>query len=255
MKAIERLKRDHGILRAKLSVLEGALMMGPETWFVLREVCHTLSRQLQNHIKREEELVRACNETLTEAPLTHMLVEHKDEPALLRTVNRMFVEDQGHSLAAIKPALTRFIHGLRAHMDEEETELFPVLERILASREASLIREPQATSHVTEVMVVNRVLREFPSTKRIFDSLFVNVPFEGCDCLDEVAWRRGMEARDLINQLETVIASCACGSSKAMRCRNQAQSLRKRLLVDRRDQSEGGMRCALEISWLRLLCC
>ncbi|MBI3324828.1 MAG: hemerythrin domain-containing protein [Candidatus Omnitrophica bacterium] len=210
MNAIERLKRDHVVLRAKLSVLEGALMMGPETWFVLREVCHTLSRQLQNHIKREEVLVKACQDALAEEALVHLVVEHKDEPELLRTINRLFIEEQGHSLTVIRPTLTRLIHGLRAHMDEEEVELFPVLERVLASREASLAREPQTMSHVTEIMAVNRILRQFPATKRIFDSLFVNVPFEGCDCLDEVAWRRGMEAPDLVNKLEAVISSCAC---------------------------------------------
>jgi hypothetical protein len=189
--------------------------MGPETWFVLRDVCHTLSRQLQDHIKREEALVTAGKEALTDEALCHLTVEHKDEPALLRTINRLFIEEPGHSLASIKPALTRLIVGLRSHMDEEEVELFPVLERVLAPREASLAREPQATLHVTEVMAVNRVLREFPATKRVFDSLFVNVPFEGCDCLDEVAWRRGMEAQDLISKLEAVIASCGCGSSEA----------------------------------------
>ncbi len=213
MNAIERLKRDHVILRTKLNVLEGALQMGPETWFVLREVCHTLSRQLQDHIKREEALVRECRETLTEDALMHLTVEHKDEPELLRTVNRLFVEEQGYSLTVIKPALIRLVHGLRAHMDEEEAELFPVLDRVLAPQEVSLAREPQATSHVTEVMAVNQVLREFPATKRVFDRLFVNAPFEGCDCLDEVAWRRGMEAQDLIHKLQEAITSCTCSKS------------------------------------------
>ena len=215
MNVVDRLRRDHTILRAKLSVLEGALTMGPETWFVLREVCHTLSRQLQDHIKREEELVTACKEALTDDALPHLTVEHKDEPALLRTINRLFIEEQGHSLASIKPALKRLIIGLRGHMDEEEAELFPLLERVLAGREAEGPLTVEAGSHLDEAMAVNRVLREFPATKRVFDSLFVNVPFEGCDCLDEVAWRRGMEAQDLINRLDAVIASCGCGSSEA----------------------------------------
>ena len=215
MNAIERLKRDHVILRAKLGILEGALTMGPETWFVLREVCHALSRQLQDHIKREEELVRAYKELLTKNALTHLTVEHKDEPQLLRMINRLFVEEQGRSLTAIKPALTTLIQGLRTHMAEEEAELFPVLERVLAAREAVLVREPQPTSHITEIMAVNRILREFPATRRVFDSLFVNVLFEGCDCLDEVAWRRGVEAQNLISQLEAVIATCRCQGSEA----------------------------------------
>lgn len=210
MEAIERLKRDHGILRAKLSVLESALQIGPEAWFVLREMCHTLSLQLQNHLKREGELIGACHEALSEAERSRLAIEHADEPELLRMVNRLFVEEEGHSLAVIEPALMRFIHGLRAHMDEEETELFPVLDGILAAREASLARAPQATSHVTETMVVNRVLREFPATKQVFDSLFVNVPFEGCDGLDEVAWRRGMEPQELIEKLEAAVSSCVC---------------------------------------------
>ena len=227
MNAIDRLKRDHKILRSKLDVLEGALSMEPEAWFVLREVCYTLSRQLQDHIKREEELVKACKDAFREDALTHLTVEHKDEPQLLRTVNRLFVEEQGCSLAAIKPALTTLIQGLRAHMTEEETELFPVLERVLVSREASLAREPQAGSHVTEVMAVNRVLREFPTTKRVFDGLFVNVPFEGCDCLDEVAWRRGMEARDLVSQLEAVIATCQCQGAEPPSQQSLSRCLKK----------------------------
>ncbi len=216
MKAIDRLRRDHQILRSKLDVLEAALGMGPEAWFVLREICFTLSRQLRDHIKREEALVSACREVLTGQALTSIAVEHKDEPQLLRTINRLFVDQHGHSLEAIKPALVKLIHGLRTHMAEEEAELFPILERILADREAQAPpRDTPAAPHLTEVMAVNRVLREYPTTKRIFEGLFVNVPFEGCDCLDEVAWRRGMEAGDLIGKLEEVIASCACEKSEA----------------------------------------
>ena len=210
MNAVERLRRDHVILRAKLSVLEGALTMGPETWFVLREVCYTLSRQLANHIKREEALVQACRDALAEGVLTHLAVEHKNEPELLRTINCLFVDQWGHSLEVIRPDLLRLVQGLRTHMAEEEAELFPVLKRVLAAREPTLAREPQPTSRITEIMAVNWVLREFPATRRIFDSLFVNVLFEGCDCLDEVAWRRGMEAQDLISRLEAVIATCRC---------------------------------------------
>ena len=53
MRTIERLRRDHEILRTKLDVLEGTLRMTPPTtWFILRELCYTLSRQLQGHVRR-----------------------------------------------------------------------------------------------------------------------------------------------------------------------------------------------------------
>ena len=74
MRAIDRLRRDHQILRSKLDVLETALTMGPETWFVLREVCFTLARQLRDHMRREEELVMACRQALHPKVLAEIAV-------------------------------------------------------------------------------------------------------------------------------------------------------------------------------------
>ena len=91
MNAIERLKRDHAILRSKLDVLEAGLRMGPKTWYVLREVCFTLSRQLRNHRQRERDLVMACRKAMKPHGLAEVAVEHRDEPEHLRTINRLFV--------------------------------------------------------------------------------------------------------------------------------------------------------------------
>ena len=210
MNAIERLKRDHKILRSKLDVLEAAMRMGPETWYVLREVCYTLSRQLQNHLRREEALVDACRAELKREHLAHVVVEHRDEPERLRTLNRLFLQTDGHSLKQVKPVLRDVVEGLRRHMDEEERELFPLIEGHLAVREAQMpaTREPLA-SPIDEVMTVNRLIQLYPRTKRVFEQFFVNLPYEGCDCLDEVAWRHGMDAQELIRRLEEVIAAVA----------------------------------------------
>ena len=115
MKAVERLRRDHVILRAKLDVLESALKMGPEAWFVLREVSHTLAQQLRDHIRREEELVAACRAALREEAVAHVSVEHRDEPQRLRALHRLFVKESGQSLSRIEPVLTEIIEGLRRH--------------------------------------------------------------------------------------------------------------------------------------------
>lgn len=234
MNAIERLKRDHKILRSKLDVLESALRMGPETWFVLREVCFSLSRQLRDHIRREEELVAACRHAMVPARgsrtlpgpdtgpasghaagggmnpkvLAEVVVAHYDEPAHLRTINQLFVSERGDSLDRIKPALREVIDGLRRHMAEEEAELFPILERTLAAHEATAAPEPKSRLH--EEMTVNRIVQEFPKTRRTFEQLFVNIPMEGCHCLDEVAWRHGMESKELLKTLEEVVDSCGC---------------------------------------------
>ena len=169
MNAVERLRRDHMILRAKLDVLEAALRMGPDAWYVLREMCFTLARQLRDHIKREEELVAACRKAMippASGPetgpgsgpgsqrlpragggmnpkvLAEVVVEHKDEPEQLRTINRLFLVQPDHSLERIRPALQEAIRRLRLHMSEEEAELFPILERTLAEPPGSAASEP-----------------------------------------------------------------------------------------------------------------
>jgi len=214
MNAVERLRRDHALLRSKLDVLESALKMGPETWYVLREVCFTLSRQLRDHIRREEELVAACRKAMNPKVLAEVSVEHHDEPQHLRTINRLFVRASQHSLEQITPVLTEVIHGLRRHMTEEERELFPLLERTLAEHGQFNESTTSGSNRLEEVMTVNCVIQQYPRTKPLFERLFINVSMEGCTCLDEVAWQRGMEARDLIHKLEAAISSCACQGSE-----------------------------------------
>ena len=208
MRAVERLKRDHQILRSKLDVLESALRMGPETWFVLREVCFTLSRQLHDHIKREEELVGACRRALNPKILAEVVIEHKDEPQQWHRINRLFISEAHQSLERIRPALTDVIRKLRHHMAEEETELFPLLESACPETEKAVGPQPGVT--LEETMTVNRIVQEFPGTRPVFERLFINVPLEGCTCLDEVAWRHGMESRDLLQTLERAIGLCEC---------------------------------------------
>lgn len=203
MKAIERLKRDHLILRAKLDVLESALQLGSDTWYVLREMCYTLSKQLQQHIRREEELVAQCRSALTAQQLQQLHVEHQDEPERLQVLHHLFLQEKGRSLAQIAPVLRSLVRGLRQHMDEEERELFPILERYAQGQEAGPMRAESPV--LDEVSTVNSLIREYPTTKGVFEQLFVNIPYEGADCLDEVAWRHGLEAGELINRLEQVI--------------------------------------------------
>ena len=66
---------------------------------------------------------------------------------------------------------------------------------------------PEAIVHagLREDMTVNQVLAKYPRARSVFSRLFVNIPFEGYDCLDEVAWRHGMESKDLLIWLGDVI--------------------------------------------------
>lgn len=212
MRASDRLRRDHEVLRTKLDVLEATLRMTPPTtWCILRELCYTLSRQLQDHIRREEHLIATCRATLSPDVLTHTQLEHEDEPQLLRTVNHLFVEEGGQALERVRAALNELIPRLRRHMDEEEAELFPTIERALGECEEPEAQEPSVPIRLREEMTVNHVLHTYPQTKLLLERLFINVPYEGYDCLDEVAWRRGMDCCQLVLLLEEAITvGCRC---------------------------------------------
>lgn len=204
MNAIERLKRDHGIVRTKLDVLEAALKMGPETWFVLREVCFTLSRQLRDHIRREEALIEACRPSLDSASLSRLSAEHQDEPRHLKTINRLFVQEPTAALERIRPVLMGVIQGLRRHIEEEDMSLFPAIERVLGASGAA---DPASVPlfQLDETMTVNHIIQEFPFTKPVFAELLINVPIEGCTCLDEVAWRHGLTSEELLAKLHEAV--------------------------------------------------
>ena len=214
MDAVERLRRDHGILRAKLDVLESSLGIGPEAWYVLREVCFTLARQLGDHIKREEDLVAECRQVGSVEGLEQILLAHRDEPEQLRALNQLFLSERSRSLDRIRPMLADVIRRLRRHMSEEEAELFPLLERTLTR--AAGMGDPgfDAGLPFDETATVNQVVREFPGAREVFERLFINVPLEGCTCLDEVAWRHGMETRELLAGLKQAIGPCACPADR-----------------------------------------
>ena len=212
MDAVERLKRDHLILRSKLDLMEAALGVGEPGWFVLRELCLTLSRQLQDHIRREEELVAAARQALNPQVLAEVVVEHQDEPEHLRTINRLFVQEEHCSLERIRPALLAVISGLRRHMAEEERELFPILERVLTDHLMVTEESLNRAGDLDETMTVNRIVRAFPCTRKVFERLFINSSLEGCACLDEVAWSHGMESRELLDALEVAVAGCGCAA-------------------------------------------
>jgi hypothetical protein len=56
-------------------------------------------------------------------------------------------------------------------------------------------------------MSINAIMHLYPATRSVFERLHISPAYEGLDCLDEVAWRRGADLRALIDELERAIAS------------------------------------------------
>jgi hypothetical protein len=208
MNAINRLKREHDVLRSKLNVLESALDMGTEAWFVLQETSFTLSKQLQAHSRREEALF-ACYRAARSGERCGEILAHqtgKGKGEALRAVNQFFLEQPRGLLETIRPAVTTCTAWLRSEMEQQEDQLFPCIEDALVLDKIAGRKEHPIPAGLTDTMTVQEVMGRYPTTRSVLEGLFIDRRFEGYDCLDEVAWRHGMESRELLALLEEHVA-------------------------------------------------
>jgi len=67
-------------------------------------------------------------------------------------------------------------------------------------------KEQLLPSGLSETMTVQEVMRRYPNTGSVLEGLCIDRSFEGYDCLDEVAWRHGMESQELLALLEEEVA-------------------------------------------------
>ena len=195
MEATYALRQDHIILRKKLEFLESALQVAPESRFVLREMCFSLQRLLQDHMAREADLFETANErALGQEPVR--ATEHREPYSLLKTVNELLLTGMHASLPTVILWLSKIIEGLRSQMEEQERESFSALDEVDAPTEG---RERMLT--ISSTMSVNEILQRYPQTERLFEGLHVNRMQEGYKSVDEFAWYHGMDVSKFLEQL------------------------------------------------------
>ena len=130
MGATESLRREHQLLRANVRLLEVAMQMVPEAPFVLREICWSLARMLEDHIWHEAEAIRPYSGQIQGFMQARMARDHADQQIILRDVNILLVGRINTPTSQAVLPLAYLIDELREHMDEEECELFPMVDRI-----------------------------------------------------------------------------------------------------------------------------
>lgn len=143
MDAVDRLTREHGFLRSKLRLLESALGMSEEAWFVVRGVSVTLWKELQAHGRREEKIFVTCRAALGRGQWTPVMVDHAAEQEDLLIMKQLFMEEP-QSFEALRPKLAEVVTGLRCQMDQHETKLFTALEEAVARAAAPSVDGKEA---------------------------------------------------------------------------------------------------------------
>jgi len=201
------LKKDHEVLRRKLEFLEAALHVAPQSVFVLREMCHSLTKMLDAHIRREEQAL-APHANRVRAILRYRAGEdHADQQQVLRDINTMLLAGIKMPTSTVVNRLSHLIEELREHMVDEEQHLFPAVDK--AEEEVPKAGETTLTPMITGQMSANAVMKAFPATRAVFEKQGVRCGCEGCECLDELAWRRGLDAKALVEELQLAAEEAA----------------------------------------------
>jgi hemerythrin-like domain-containing protein len=120
--------------------MPGGLHKGEDAYCELQNACAMLSRELRQHIQREERLVALCSLTLGRfgsEELARFAIEHHEEAHYLKIINRLFNGRSRFSREWAHRALATAIAQLGHHTDEQESKLFPFVEQLLGTREVA----------------------------------------------------------------------------------------------------------------------
>lgn len=127
MATIEELRADHATLRRVLTELAEAVTITRPRDAV--QAAYALSlRLLTAHLQREEQLMSRHLEHIRSALRAHTLQDDVDPYVVLRDLQTLFAAWRECPTSSLIIHLRRLIEELRERFEEEEREIFPVVE-------------------------------------------------------------------------------------------------------------------------------
>jgi len=133
MHGIDSLRQDHRLLHAKLEALKESVALHPADFHSLRCGCDSLSRLLDFHGQREAEILATYgpNLHLEEETLGCMSVAHQDRLRSWCILNRNLADEvPADSPDVVYKAFSALVEGLCDELHTQESELFPILEKL-----------------------------------------------------------------------------------------------------------------------------
>ncbi len=134
MNAIQLLKKDHRTVEALFKRFEKT---GDDAHALRRELADKIVKELSIHAAIEEQLLypaaRARSEKLDDLVL-EALEEHHIAKWTLREIERMSPKDE-----RFEAKVTVLMESIRHHVEEEQEELFPRLEKVMSKAELNAL--------------------------------------------------------------------------------------------------------------------
>jgi len=151
MDVLDRLQRDHEECRILLDALSSALTMRADTWFVVRDLCVTLTNRLRSHMQRETEVLSACHTPLSARELVRLADGHGEELWTLREALEWMADERSRTLHGLRFLLEEAVASCRHHLDEQEYKLFPAMRWVCRMQGSLAVRGASFTQEQAEI--------------------------------------------------------------------------------------------------------
>ena len=151
-RAVDSLRADHQEFRILLTQLDALMEHGEAARPAIHELSVVLAAQLRTHTRREGRLVVVCSRILgtwNAETLARFSVDHHADQEFLRVIGRCAASPARCSIEGLTPALNGLRAGLRAHMDEQDRGLFPLLEDVSESMRRIPVEGPYVFAAAT----------------------------------------------------------------------------------------------------------
>lgn len=130
MSEIASLREEHQLLRAELRLLEAAIRMGPGTQAIVKGMCWSLACMLDDHIPHEATALSPYEPQIRAFRETRPAHGETEDSLLLRDRHTNLVVGLTMPVSEIGPHPWPLLKALREQMEEEERDLFPLIERL-----------------------------------------------------------------------------------------------------------------------------
>ena len=194
------LRQEHDTIRQWLDRLEALLPVSQERRLPVVFVLRKITDRLAAHLAHEAELYERLGQELWQpaSPASAIRHEHEDVTTTLNILDQLLTKGHSASLETFQLYIQHLLDTLREHMADEETQLFPLIDRLLADT-------GESASPISS-MTINRILQMHPETQPIFHRFNIHREEHGHEFLDEAAWYCGVCMEEIERALRAAIA-------------------------------------------------
>jgi PAS domain S-box-containing protein len=198
----EQLLDEHQLLRQKIGLLYAWLSSSEGDATHAERAAASLIHLWQRHLEHEDPLIRLTRDRQPpHSPSSATIDDHARQHRMVTALLELF--HRSHDALECRGTGANAAGALMELLQEEERELFPLIEEAISSSGGPAVERPPSEQEpmpdaVTGAMTVGQVLATWPSTREVFTRFDVDPEDDHDARLDSLHWRRGLHVPALL---------------------------------------------------------